>query len=144
MDPLLLSFLSKLPNQLINAQFQLSGPVVEGKYKELDLRFNLSQDKLIGLAILLQQLDLTLFSDAELLALAELPLHYLEVLEPANSPPLFKHRSTPLYDTGSAQLVLKLASQGVGKRALYESLADLNLTSYSLRELILLMYTGGR
>jgi CRISPR/Cas system CMR-associated protein Cmr5 small subunit len=141
----LTSLINKLPDTSLNSDLELRGQRVETKYQELAKRFPaLVHNKQIGLAILFQHLDLTLFTDNELLAVAKLQLEYLETVR---QPDVDIHPLTAdlaLYDTGSSRIYSLTEAGAIAKASLHTSLSAFNVyTSLALRDIILSLYTLG-
>lgn len=146
MTPLLESFLNKLPDEFPNTELVLSGARVEAKLKELSKRFpSLSYPKQVGLAILLQHVDLLRFTDAELLELSQLKFEYLEsIIFPQLKQNRYFSPDEALYDTGSARIYELIDLEEVSTRTLQVKFAHFNLyEAETLKELILSLYNLG-
>lgn len=143
MPPELLSFLNKLSNK-DSQQIQWSGFKVDRKFQELKFKFpNLLSSKLLLLAVLLQHLDLSLFTDTELLSVYSLNLEDLNKTS-SNYTSKILNTKEPLFDTSSSRIynsidVAKVNKVLNSKRTEYFSLFN----SENIKELIVQIYNGG-
>ncbi len=147
MTPLLESFLNRIPNEFPNVELALSGPKVETKLKEISKRFpNLEYSKKVGLAILLQQIDLLNFPDEELLEVSQLQFKYLEsiVFPELKIKAYLQASDSPLYDTGSSRVYDFIDVEEVSTRSLQVKFAHFNFfEAETLKELIITLYNLG-
>lgn len=147
MTPLLESFLNRIPNEFPNMELTLSGPKVENKLKEISKRFpDLEYPKRVGLAILLQQVNLTDFPDDELLEVSQLEFKYLEsiVFPELKNKNYIQPSESPLYDTGSSRVYNFIDVEEVAVRSLQVKFAHFNyFEAETLKELITTLYTLG-
>ena len=144
MPPDLLSFLEKLPNDNSTYKLEWQGLKIDKQYFVLKARFSqLDHSKLLALAILLQHLLLSHFSDDELLAVSELPLHLLSVTN-SNVGKKTLNSKRPLFDTESARIYSFInSSQIVDSNKLQVIANYLNFNNSNLSEIITKLYTGG-
>jgi hypothetical protein len=146
MNELLKSFLEKLPDIVNESPLQLKGLKVDNKYKELN-NYILVQDKskLIGLAVLLQNVDIYLFTEFELLEVLNLPLHYLDsLIIPYNTIGTVLIPNKPKYDTGSFRIYDLLEPEQIAFSTLHLGFAAYNTYSVTnTRELVIALYNKG-
>lgn len=144
MPPDLLSFLNKLPTT--NATFPLvwKGLAVDTQYNNLKLRFpNLSYSKLIVLAVLLQYLDISIFSNNEINQVANLKL---ELITCTDSPILISKilsKDKPLFDSNSSRVYSLVNYSQVSTFSRYKEFSTLSTFNYFIiKEIIVNLYNG--
>ena len=144
MPPDLLSFLAKLPNNNSIYKLEWQGLKIDKQYFVLKARFpQLDHSKLLALAILLQHLLLSPFTDDELLAVSELPLHLLSVTN-SNVGKKTLNSKRPLFDTESARIYSFINSSQIVDSSKLQVMANyLNFNNSNLSEIITKLYTGG-
>ncbi len=113
MDPLVLSFLSKMPPLPTGAVVRRTGMAVESSMQKVREYYpNLGVNEVKGLGILLQHTDPSLFTHAELLAVISLRLDLLdsnmnELL------PMVIQSMMGLTDTGSGRVERQMLGSGL-------------------------------
>ena len=144
MPPDLLSFLEKLPDDNSSYKLEWQGLKIDKQYFALKARFpQLEHCKLLALAILLQHLLLSPFTDGELLAVSELPLHLLSVTN-SNVSKKTLNSKQPLFDTESARIYSFIDSSQIVDSSKLQVMANyLNFNNSNLSEIITKLYTGG-
>lgn len=144
MPPDLLSFLEKLPNDNSSYKLEWQGLKIDKQYFILKARFpELEHCKLLALAILLQHLLLSHFTDDELLAVSELPLHLLAVTN-SNVSKKTLNSKRPLFDTESARIYSFIDSNQIADNSKLQVMSNyLDFNNSSLSEIITKLYTGG-
>jgi|SanBayMetagenome_1026888.scaffolds.fasta_scaffold93815_2 hypothetical protein len=141
----LLSFLEKLPADNSTYKLEWQGLRINKKYAELKARFlQFTHATLLALAILLQHLRLSDFTDDEITVLTELPLNLLSI---TNSPIATKktlNSKQPLFDTESARVYSFINTEEVANNNKFQMAANyLDFNNSSLQEVITKLYTGG-
>lgn len=146
MNELLESFIAKLPEVVNRTPLQLKGIKVDSKFNQLKLIVpDISKSKLTGLAVLLQNISIDLFTIEELTEVSKLPLHYLDTV-------IIPHKSIgnpinpikPLYDTGSSRVYTKLDTEDITTATLYLGFAAYNSYSVNdIKELVIALYNKG-
>jgi hypothetical protein len=141
----LLSFLEKLPADNSTYKLEWQGLRINKKYAELKARFpQFTHATLLALAILLQHLRLSDFTDDEITVLTELPLNLLSI---TNSPIATKktlNSKQPLFDTESARVYSFINTEEVANNSKFQMAANyLDFNNSSLQEVITKLYTGG-
>jgi hypothetical protein len=144
MPPDLLSFLEKLPSDNSSYKLEWQGLKIDKHYFVLKARFpQLEHHKLLALAILLQHLLLSQFTDSELLSVSELPLHLLSVTN-SNAGKKTLNSKQPLFDTESARIYSFIDSSQIADNSKLQVMANyLDFNNSSLSEIITKLYTGG-
>lgn len=141
----LLSFLEKLPADNSTYKLEWQGLRINKKYAELKARFSqFTHATLLTLAILLQHLRLSDFTDDEITVLTELPLNLLSI---TNSPIATKktlNSKQPLFDTESARVYSFINTEEIANNNKFQMAANyLDFNNSSLQEVITKLYTGG-
>ena len=144
MPPDLISFLEKLPNDDSSYKLEWQGLKIDKQYFVLKARFpELEHCKLLALAILLQHLLLSHFTDDELLSVSELPLHLLSVTN-SNVSKKTLNSKQPLFDTESARIYSFIDSGQIADNNKLQVMATyLDFNNSSLSEIITKLYTEG-
>jgi hypothetical protein len=136
MEEDILSFINKLPPTESLPPFRQGGLKVEGKIKELNKRLpNLEPNNLIALGIFLQHLELSLFNDKELLAVASKRLDLLSS-NPNECLPTAIRPETGLVDTGSYRVMGLLSRRGVSTSQINYLTARSNRNNYDLLSIL--------
>ncbi|MBD2201818.1 hypothetical protein H6G33_10705 [Calothrix sp. FACHB-1219] len=146
MDELLQSFLSKLPTEDYGHPLELRGSRVNTKLKELRLRsLNVESSKLIGLAILLQNINSSLFTNEELEMVSRLRLDYFDTLQlPSASIVYNLSPYKSFHDTGSYRIYSLLDPQDISTASLQLGFASFNQYNVtSLREIVIALINRG-
>ena len=144
MPPDLLSFLEKLPKDNATYKLEWQGLKIDKQYFTLKARLpELEHHKLLALAILLQHLLLSHFTNDELLAVSELPLHLLSITNSNVSKKILNSKQ-PLFDTESVRIYSFIdAGQIADNNKLHIMANYLDFNNSSLSEIITKLYTGG-
>ena len=145
MPPDLLLFLNKLPKDQSTYKLEWQGLKIDKKYFELKtLLPNLSHPKLLALAILLQHLLLSTFTQEELLAVADLPLELLSVTNTPTAASKTLSNSRPLFDTDSSRVYDFINTANIADNSKLQLTAGyLDFNNSNLQEIITKLYTGG-
>ena len=145
MPPDLLLFLNKLPKDQSTYKLEWQGLKIDKKYFELKaLLPSLSHPKLLALAILLQHLLLSTFTQEELLAVANLPLEILSVTNTPTAVSKTLSPSKPLFDTESSRVYSFINTANIADSSKLQLTAGyLDFNNSNLQEIITKLYVGG-
>jgi hypothetical protein len=145
MPPDLLSFLEKLPADNSTYKLEWQGLRINKKYSELKARFpQFTHATLLVLAILLQHLILSDFTDDEITALTQLPLDLLSVNNLPVATKKTLNSKQPLFDTESARVYFFINTEEIANNSKFQMAANyLDFNNNSLQEIITKLYTGG-
>jgi hypothetical protein len=136
MEEDILSFINKLPPIESLPPFRQGGLKVESKIKEVKKRLpSLPDHKLISLAIFTQHLELSLFTDRELLAVANKRLDLLSA-NPNQDFPSVIGVEQGLVDTSSPRIYNLLSLLGVPTSQISFMMARSQRSSYDLLTLL--------
>lgn len=136
MEEDILSFINKLPPIESLPPLRQGGIKVESKISQLKRRLpNLESSKAISLAIFTQHLELSLFTDRELLAVANKRLDLLSANPNHYIPSLLK-AEMGIVDTGSARVYNLLTLLGIPANQVSFMMARSQRTNYDLVTLL--------
>lgn len=141
----LLAFLQKLPADNSTKRLEWQGLKIDKQYFALKARFpQFTHATLLALAILLQHINLTDFTDDELLAVSQLPLDILSVSNTVNATKKTLNSKQPLFDTESVRVYSFIDSSQIANSSKLQLAANyLDFNNSSLQEIITKLYTGG-
>jgi len=145
MPPELLSFLEKLPTDNSTYKLEWQGLKIDKKYFELKTRLSeLTHAQLLSLAILLQHLNLNLFTDDELGAVADLDLTTLSVTNCPKSNKKTLTNQRQLFDTESTRIYSFIDISSITNNSKNQIIANyLDFNNNNLQEIIIKLYTKG-